>query len=406
MHDQTSPTDPAGVAPAAADTAVHTFNARRLQIGVLVGAAVLTTVVIVGVGGRLATSAELHAVNLESQAPTVTVVRPQVAQPAAIVLPGRLEAWSEAPVYARANGYLRRWYADIGDHVRSGQILAEIDTPDVDQQLGAARAALATADANRSLADITAKRWDRLIATHVVSQQEVDQRHGDLAARVAMANEARANVSRFETLTNFKRIVAPFDGVITSRATDIGELIAAGDARSAPLFTVSDTSRLRLYVNVPENYATAVQPGLVAHFTVADHPNQAFSAELVRTADAVNARSGAMLVQLRFDNSAGLVRPGAYAQVSLATRSPTTGLLIPASALLFRRDGLAAAVVDSNGRVQVRTVQIAQDFGAMVSISGGLSAQDLVIDNPADDIASGDRVKVATPGGMKPNGRS
>ncbi len=364
-----------------------------MRLGALAGAAVLAAVIAIGAGQRLATSAELHATNLESQVPSVMVIHPKAAQRGAIMLPGRLEAWSDAPVYARTNGYLRRWYADIGDHVRSGQVLAEIDTPDVDQQLGAARAALATADANRSLADITARRWDRLIATHAVSQQEVDQRHGDLAAREAMVSQAQADVGRLQTLTNFKRIIAPFDGVITSRATDIGALIVAGDARSSPLFSVADTSRLRLYVNVPENYATAVQRGLVAHFTVPDQPGRAFGAELVSTASAVDARSGAMLVQLRFDNGAGLVRPGAYAQVSLATPAPLAGVRIPATALLFRREGVAVAVVDRGGRAQVRTVQIAQDFGSEVSISAGLSPQDLVIDNPPDDIASGDRVR-------------
>jgi RND family efflux transporter MFP subunit len=392
MRDQTLPCLPDDGARAA-DPPAATLDARRLRLGALAAAVALAAVIAVGAGLRLATGAELHATNLESQVPTVMVIHPKAAQPGAIVLPGRLEAWSEAPVYARTNGYLRRWYADIGDHVRSGQMLAEIDTPDVDQQLGAARAALATADANRNLADITARRWDRLIATHAVSQQEVDQRHGDLAAREALVNEASADVRRLETLTNFKRIVAPFDGVITGRATDIGALIAAGSARSEPLFSVSDTSRLRLYVNVPENYAAAVQPGLVAHFTVADQPDRSFGAELVSTASAVDARSGAMLVELRFDNSAGLVRPGAYAQVSLATPTPATGVRIPATALLFRREGVAVAVVDRRGRAQVRSVQIAQDFGSEVSISGGLSVQDLVIDNPPDDIASGDPVK-------------
>jgi RND family efflux transporter MFP subunit len=399
MRDQTSPLLPNDGAAAPARGAAPAAGGRRLKLGALAVAVVLAAVIAVGVSRRLATSAELHATNLEAEAPSVTVVQPQAAQPSAIVLPGRLEAWSEAPVYARTNGYVRRWYADIGDRVHAGQLLAEIDTPEVDQQLGAARAALATAGANRSLADITAKRWDRLITTHAVSQQEVDQRHGDLAAREAMENEARADVSRLQALTNFKRIVAPFDGVITSRATDIGQLIVAGDARSSPLFSVSDTNRLRLYVNVPENYAPTLQPGLVAQFTVADHPGQVFSAELVRMADAVSASSGAMLVQLRFDNSAGLVRPGAYAQVSLPTRTPASGLRIPASALLYRHEGVAVAVVDPGERAHVRPVQIAQDFGSEVSISAGLDARDLVIDSPPDDIASGDRVKPAKPRG-------
>lgn len=388
---------------------VTPVSAGKLKLIGLVAGSAIALVLVVGVGNRLAARQALHSVSLEAAIPTVNVVRPGGSASSAIVLPGRLDAWSEAPVYARTNGYLKHWSADIGDHVKAGQTLAEIDTPDVDQQLAAAKAALSTADANRALADITAKRWDRLVVTHAVSQQEVDQRHGDLAAKEALENEARANVSRLQTLTDFKRIVAPFDGVVTTRATDIGALIVAGDARATPLFSVSDTSKLRLYVSVPQSYAAVIKPGMTAHFTVPDHPNQSFTAQLVRTAGAVNTQSGAMLIQLLFDNSAGLLRPGAYAQVSLDVTPPVTtqtaNLRIPSSALLFRKEGTAVAVVGPDGRVTVRPVQIAQDFGAELAIGSGLNASDLVVDNPSDAITTGDKVKAALPHGA-PNAQS
>jgi RND family efflux transporter MFP subunit len=361
----------------------------------LAGAAVVA-VLTGGVVSRLSAHQQLQAVTAEAAIPTVSVVRPGGAEAGAVVLPGRLDAWSDAPVYARTNDYLRRWYADIGDHVKAGQVLAEIDTPEVDQQLVAAKAAVATADANRALADITAKRWDRLLTSDAVSQQEVDQYHGQLAERQAMENEAVANVDRLKALTGFQRIVAPFDGVVTSRATDIGDLIVAGDANARPLFSVADTTKLRLYVSVPQNYAAVIKPGLTAHFTVPDLPNQTFVAQLERTADAVNPQSGAMLIQLVYDNRAGLLKPGAYAQVSLdvpVAASAQADVRIPSSTLLFRKEGTAVAVVGPDGRVTIRPIQIAQDFGTQLAIGAGLSSSDLIVDSPSDAIATGDRVK-------------
>jgi RND family efflux transporter MFP subunit len=376
-----------------------TVSSGRLKLLGVCALGVLLAVVIAGAASRSAAHRDLNATRNEAAVPTVSVVQPKASAPGSIALPGRLQAWSEAPVYARTNGYLHSWFADIGDHVKAGQVLAEIETPDVDQQLVAATAALATADAQRKLADLTAERWQRLVKVHAVSQQETDQRLGDLAARQAMENEARANVSRLQTLTDFKRIVAPFDGVVTSRSTDIGALIVAGDARATPLFSVADNSRLRLYVSVPQNYAAAIKSGTTAQFTVPDRPGQTFSAEVSRLAGAVNAQSGAMLIQLVFDNKAGLLKPGAYAQVNFAipqaTASATTPstVRIPASALLFRKEGTSVAVVDPNGRVSIRSVQIAKDLGAELVIGSGLTSQDEVVDSPSDAIATGDHVK-------------
>jgi RND family efflux transporter MFP subunit len=374
-------------------------SSKGLAIGGVAIAAILAVVLATGVSSRLHATTQLHAISEAAAVPTVNVVAPQGGAAGSLVLPGRLQAWSDAPVYARTNGYLRRWYVDIGDHVHAGQVLATIDTPEVDQQLAAANAALATAKANQDLAATTSARWDRLLKVHAVSQQEADQFRGALAARTAQTNEAVANVARLQALTGFQKIVAPFDGVVTSRNTDIGALIVAGDARATPLFSVADNSRLRLYVSVPQNYASAFRQGMTAHFTTPDRPDQVYSAVLERTADAVNAASGSMLMQLVFDNRAGMLKPGAYAQVTLPTgdlhaqaAAPSGPVRIPSSALLFRKEGTAVAMVDGNGRVHIQPINIVRDFGAELAVSGGINSSDRVIDSPSDAIAEGDRV--------------
>jgi RND family efflux transporter MFP subunit len=382
---------------------VTAVSTRRLKFAGVAGGVILLLVIAGGAASRQANHHELASISDGAQIPTVSVVQPTGDDAGALILPGRLQAWSEAPVYARTNGYLRHWYADIGDHVHPGQILADIDTPEVDQQLVGATAALATADAQRALAATTSQRWDRLVAENAVSKQEADQRRGDLAARQAMQNEAAANVSRLHALTDFKRIVAPFAGVVTSRSTDVGALIVAGDARATPLFTVSDTSRLRLYVSVPQSFASTIQPGMKADFKVPDHPNQVFTADVVRTAGAVDAQSGAMLIQLVYDNSAGFLKPGAYAQVDLKLPQVVTKaavVRIPSSALLFRKEGTAVAVVDGQGRVTIRPIQISQDFGGELAIGAGLTQTDRVVDSPSDDISTGDRVKPVPANGV------
>lgn len=382
--------------------ALHVTRASNKTLGAagLIAAGVFTVVLVVGVGVRLASREALAHASAEAAIPTVQVVQPGGVASDGVVLPGRLQAWADAPVYARTNGYLRRWYVDIGDHVKSGQVLADIDTPEVDQQLAAAKAALATAEANRALAETTSTRWDKLLKDKAVSQQEADERRGDLAAKVAMKNEALANVARLKALTGFQRIVAPFDGVVTARNTDIGALIVAGDARATPLFTVSDNKRMRLYVSVPQSYAADFRPGLTAHFTVPDHPKQTFTATLVRTADAVNTQSGSMLIQLVYENTAGALKPGAYAQVTLDRPLPktpgavqTADVRIPASALLFRHEGTAVAVVDQSGHVSIHPIQIIRDYGAELAIGSGVNPGDLVIDSPSDAVADGDKVK-------------
>ncbi len=373
----------------------------RLGRFVLIAGAVFALVLVAGTLLRLHARHLLHASTQAAAIPTVSIVHPGGMATDRLVLPGRLQAWYSAPVYARTNGYLRRWYVDIGQKVQEGQLLAEIDTPDVDQQLAAARAALATRTAQRDLAGITTRRWDRLNAQNAVSQQETDERRGNFAASEAMRHEAAADVERLQTLSGFKHIVAPFAGVVTSRATDIGALIAAGTAAAQPLFTVSDVVRLRLYVSVPQTYAARMQDGMVVAFTVPDYPGRTFQAHLIHSSDAVDPQSGAMLVQLVYDNGENLLKPGAYAQIAFTFpgTDPSRGtdlVRVPASSLLFRRNGTTVALMDSSHHVKIQPITIVTDFGTELAVTG-LPPQSAVIDNPRDDLRDGDAVEPREP---------
>ncbi|MFT8897191.1 MAG: efflux RND transporter periplasmic adaptor subunit [Acetobacter sp.] len=368
----------------------------RLRWIIPVAVGIFGIILAVGTIVRIHDRHQLHAMNVAALVPSVTVVHPGGHAVDTLMLPGILQAWYSAPVYARTNGYLRKWYVDIGQKVESGQLLAEIDTPDVDLQLAGARAALGTRTAQRDLARITSRRWDRLNAENAVSQQETDERRGNLAASEATRHEAAAEVERLETLSGFKRIIAPFAGVVTSRATDIGALIVAGTAASQPLFTVSDVTRLRLYVRVPQAYAARMREGFMAHFTVPDYRNRQFDAHLLRSSDAVDSQSGTMLVQLVYDNGENLLKPGAYAQIAFTFHGPEPQapptVRIPASSLLFRKDGTTVALVDGHDHAKIQPVSILIDFGTELEVTG-LTPQDRIITNPPDDIDDGDPVK-------------
>ena len=383
------------------------INPRTLKRAGLIAAGVFAVIVVAGTAARIMSYRSLASWTAEQAVPSVNVILPKDAAVSAMVLPGRIQAWAEAPVYARTSGYLRKWYVDIGQQVKAGDLLGEIDAPELDQQLQAATAALATAEAQRALAQTTAERADRLVGQAAVSQQEADQRRSDLDAKTAMRNQARANVDQLRAMTGFKRLVAPFDGKVISRATDVGALIAAGDGKAVPLFTVSDTSRLRVYVNVPQSDAGLAKTGLKAKFTVPEFPDRTFEAELARTSDAVNTQ-GAMLIQLTVDNHDGVLKPGGYAQVSVEIPKTTAAgaVRIPSSALLFRREGLSVAVVGKDGTVTIRQVSIGQDDGAEVEIASGLSREDQVIDGPSDAVATGDKVKVNAPAGSGKKGNA
>ncbi|MFT3996684.1 MAG: efflux RND transporter periplasmic adaptor subunit [Asticcacaulis sp.] len=373
--------------------ATSTRTLRRLAMA---GVAAAALIVIGGTIARVSANNDLKATTADNSVPSVAIIRPTGPESGKLVLPGRLEAWAEAPVYARTSGYLRRWYADIGTRVKAGQVLADIEAPEVDQQLAAATAAVKTATAERDLAKVTADRWKQLIAVNAVSRQDADERAGALAAREAMLQEASADVARLRALSGFKRVVAPFDGVITTRSADVGALI--GSNATAPLFTVSDTRQLRLFVNVPESYLASLTPGGQIQFTTTDQPGRSFTAILTHQAGAVDAQSGAMLIQLTVDNADAALRPGAFAQVTFAAgEQTTTHVQIPSSALLFRREGTAVAVVGPDNRVQIRPITIGRDLGAALEITSGLSSTDQVVDNPSDAIATGQLVKPARP---------
>ncbi|MDR5835120.1 efflux RND transporter periplasmic adaptor subunit [Caballeronia sp. LZ034LL] len=358
-------------------------------LAVLVAAGVATE----GIVSRMHANRALTSWTDAQAIPTVRVVTPQVPRRTDDVeLPGRLDAYVNAPIYARVSGYLHAWYADIGTHVKAGQLLGQIDTPDLDQQLQQARADLANAIANEKLAATTARRWSQMLAQDSVSQQATDEKTSDLAAKQATVAASRANVARLEALESFKRITAPFDGVVTARKTDVGALINAGGGTGPELFAVTDAHKLRVYVNVPQSDAAAIRSGLTATLTVPERPGQTFQAHLVDSNDAISPQSGTMLVQLSVDNADGQLMPGEYAQVRFALPSDGHALLVPASALIFRTDHVQLAVLNAQNCVHLRDVKIATDLGSTVLIGSGLQQHDRVVDNPPDSLAEGDRV--------------
>ena len=343
-----------------------------------------------GFESRAAQRSRLHAVTEAQAAPTVAIVMPSsVDNRAGLDLPGRLEAYIRAPIYARVPGYLKSWKYDIGSQVKAGDVLAEIDTPDLDQQLSQARADLSVAQANAKLAQITARRWQSLSGTDAVATQDVDQRTFTWNANIAQVKAAQANVDRLVAEEGFKRLTAPFDGIVTARETDIGALINVGATGGAELFVVSDTRKLRVYVNVPQNYVPSVPRGTRATIGVPEHPGKTYSGTVEASAEAVNPSTGTTLMQIIVDNTAGEMMPGDYASIHLEITPGTHALSVPASAVIFDAKGLSVATVDANDRVQLRHVSIERDLGTIVEVASGLGATDRVIENPPDGIDDG-----------------
>jgi len=329
-------------------------------------------------------------------APTVTTIAPQHG-PAdeELVLPASVQAFFEAPIYARTSGYLKIWYTDIGARVAHGQVLAEIDTPEVDHELGQALADLATANANYELAKSTDVRWQGLLATDSVSKQDADQKASDEAAKKAALASSAANVARLRDLESFKRVVAPFDGVVTARNTDIGALINAGQNSGAALFRMADTRRLRVYVQVPQPYASAAVPGVVAQLQFAEHPGKSYPTQVVRTAQALDPNSRTLQVELQVDNSKGELFPGSYAEVHFKLAGNGDTLRLPVNALLFRSAGLQVAVVGADHAVHLKKISSGRDFGKSIEVLAGLEPSDRVVLNPPDSISEGTLVRIA-----------
>ena len=368
------------------------------KIGI-VAAIVAVVLVAIGIVSRSRAQTDLATWTTAQSTPIVTVIHPKGAgQGDGLTLPGAVQAYNSAPIYARTNGYVRRWFVDIGDAVRAGQTLAILDAPEVDQQVEAAQADLQTARANRALAASTATRWRDLLAKDAVSKQETDEKIGDLAAKTAIANAAAANVRRLGALQGFTKLIAPFAGVVTSRSTQIGQLVTAGSAAaSMPLFTVSDIDRLRIYVRVPQSYSGQIHQGMHASVTVPEYPGRDFDATLTRTADAVDPQSGTVLVELQRANGDHALKPGAYAQVKFPLGDSGTGggVRLPASALVVGAKGTRVATVGAGDRAVMKTVTIGRDDGDTVEISAGLTPADRVIDSPPDSLQTGDPVRIA-----------
>src|SRR5438874_415508 len=370
----------------------------KKSAGPIVG---VVLVILVAVGGAfwgITTRARALAVvtreTRELAVPTVAVAMPDRGSPQEeIALPGNMQAFADASIYARTNGYLKRWYVDIGAHVRAGQTLAEIDTPEIDHQLQQARADLATAQANARLAQTTAERYRDLIRTDSVAQQDLDNANGSLEAKVAAVESARANVRRLEQLQSFKRIEAPFEGVVTARNTDIGALIDSG-SNARELFHVAAVQTLRVFVNVPEVYARAAQPGLKADLTLKEYPGRRFTGTLVRTAQAIEVASRTLLTEIDVDNPHGELLPGSYAEVHLHLPTAASTLKVPVSALIFRSDGLMVATIKEGNQVAIVPVIAGRDFGNAVEILGGLTGSERVILNPPDSLADGETVRI------------
>lgn len=373
---------------------------KHLAAGIVVSLAVVGALTS-GILPRLTARTTLRKETAQMALPTVAVVRPErTAEAEEVVLPANVQAYISAPIYARTNGYLKKWYADIGAHVKEGQLLAEIETPEVDQQLQQARADLGTAQANLHLAEITANRYQDLLKTNSVSQQETDNATGALAANKATVQANQANVNRLRQLQSFEKIYAPFTGVITARKTDIGDLIDAGASGGSKtdLFDIAQPDRLRVYVNVPEAYSQAAKPGLTADLTLAEFPGKRFQGKLVRTAEAIDPASRTLLVEIDVVNPTGVLLTGSYAEVHLKLPAGGSSYIVPVNTLLFRKEGLRLAVV-SDGKAVLTPVTPGHDFGDRMEIVGGLKGDESIVVNPPDSIISGQPVRIAQTAG-------
>ena len=352
-----------------------------------------------GIASRLNAESKLKKATEDNAVPTVTITKAQAgAASEEVVLPGTVTAWHDAPIYARTNGYVKSWQYDIGSPVKAGAVLAEIDTPEVDAELHQAEADLETAVANNQLAQSTAERWRALLKTDSVTQQDADEKISDAAAKLAALASAHANVDRLRKMEEFKHVTAPFDGVITARNTDNGALINAGSGTPAQeLFHIAQTDQLRIYVQVPETYASAINPTITAELHFAEHPGQVFPATLTRTANALDPTSRTLLVEFSSPNPNGALLAGGYTEVHLKIPTSITNVRLPVNTLIFRAQGLEVATVDAAGNAQLKPIIITRDFGNEVEVRTGVVPNETIIVNPPDSLASGEKVRIVTP---------
>jgi RND family efflux transporter MFP subunit len=371
---------------------------KKIRRYALIALVIAVALGIWGEVSRVLARSALGKETAESAMPTVvTVTAERSTLGEDLVLPGAVQAFIEAPIYARTSGYLKSWNTDIGTPVAKGQLLAEIETPEVDQQLSQAQADLATAHANEALSNSTNARWQGLLSTESVSKQDADEKSGDAAAKKAAAESAAANVARLRDLESFKRVVAPFSGVITARNTDIGALINAGQSAGSELFRIADTRKLRIYVRVPEAFASVTKPGLEAELRFAEQPNRTFAAKTVRTSNSLDAILRTLQVELELDNAKGDIFPGAYAEVHFKIPPNAATLRLPANTVLFRSAGLQVATLDGEHRIKLKSIVQGRDFGNTIEVLSGLEANDAVVLNPPDSITDGVQVRIAAP---------
>jgi RND family efflux transporter MFP subunit len=376
------------------------FKTPQLRQFLLIGAIALIAAGSIAVNGfisRSRTNQDLMQWTSAQAIPTVAlaqIVHGDAAQ--SLILPGDIEPFNKAAIYARVSGYLKSWEQDIGAHVTAGQLLATIEAPDLDQQLAQARATLASAKANYDIAQITANRSNTLVRTQVTSQQIADQNAADAAAKKAIVDAQEANVRQLEAMESFKQIVAPFDGVVTARNTDIGALINAGSAAGQQLFEVSDLHEVRIYVEVPQAFSADLRPGLKANFELPQNPGQKFDASLVTTSNAMNAISRSMRVELQADNSDGKLFGGAYCKVYFQLSGDPNMVRVPATALMPVNRGTQVAVLGDGNKVVLKSIQVGRDFGDSVEVTAGLAPEDRVIDSPPETLQNGDVVQLAT----------
>jgi RND family efflux transporter MFP subunit len=384
-----------GTAPA--NVPVQEPHSRKRWLAPLIVGAAFAGILISGIHSRIKSAAKLGAATNQMAVPSVSVVLPKRAAPAQeIILPGNVQPFISSPIYARTDGYLKKWYYDIGAHVKTGELLAEIQTPEVDQQLVQARATLATAQANLELSQITMTRYQGLLIKHAVAQQDVDNAVGSYTANKAIVDADQASVQRYQTLVSFEKVYAPFEGIITARNTDIGDLINSG-SNTAPrtdLFHISQSGVLRVYVNVPEEYSQAMKPGETGvDIALAEFPGQKFPGKMVRTSEAINGITRTLLAEIDVANPLNTLLSGSYAEVHLKVPSQSSTFLIPVNALIFRTDNLQVGVV-KDGKVTITNVTAGHDFGSEIEIVAGLTANDSVVVNPPDSLITGQTVAI------------
>jgi RND family efflux transporter MFP subunit len=371
---------------------------RTVRRYALIAGLVALALAIWGVTTRIMARSDLRKDTANDSMLTVVTAKPELSGAGDdLVLPGIVQAYTESPIYARTSGYLKSWAHDIGARVRKGDLLADIDTPEVDRELSQAEADLATAQANLALSNITNERWQGLLKTQAVSKQDADNRAGDAAAKAATTESARQNVKRLQDLESFKRVLAPFDGVITARNTDIGYLINAGQSPGTELFRIADIHKLRIYAQVPEAYAAVTQTGTKAQLDFAERPGKTYEADTVRTSNALDPTARTLQVELELDNQEAQLFPGSYTEIHFRLPSSTQTLRVPANTILFRSNGLEVATVGPDEIIRMKKVSQGRDFGKTVEILTGLAVDDRVIVNPPDSIADGVRVRLAPP---------